>query len=257
MVKLDVIISTYSDHRALNLCLQGYANQADKEFRVHVVNDGGNDKLIRRTVKPYDDNLDIHYHYLDPPSEKFRLSQARNLALKHCDAPRVLITDGDCIPLSNMTMAHGNYGDRKIVIFGLRHHVPKFYADRLRYGDPTPEGLVFVADHRLVSNWSSIVYMAIKAPSPGAYAICFGCNVSYPTKVARDIGGFWEELVGWGVEDWDMARRLVMSGCTVQCDPTMPILHLDHDSPPMNPRAAEMVTRATTFDVPVRNGGPI
>lgn len=223
---------------------------------VHVCDDGGyTPEETSEIVAAFDSFIPVKYHYLSPMTEEFRLAAARNLGLREAKAPRVLISDGDCIPPPEIAAAHASYGGQSTVVAGLRDHIPLNIVPMLRTGDvPRAARYVHGHDYRLYHT----EYMALAGkPSTTGDWLCWGCHVSYPTEKLCEIGGFDEKFQGWGGEDRDVAIRLLKAGCDIEMRPDLSVYHLDHEpSPHVNSQQGDMLGASRTNPSPVR-GKPI
>lgn len=255
---LDVVIPVYDDLGALRAALMGFRRQTDQEFNVHVCCDGGPEAAARAMAEGFGATFD----YLGPTKgagEPGRMAAVRNLGLRRCTAPRVLFVDGDCVPSADVTFTHAA-GEG--ILVGRRMDLARAVADKIRAtgAELDPEGAT--EDIRL--EWegkpgeNAALYVAGLTTPLGAVAECLGwtCHISYPTALIRKLGGFWEELRGWSMEDVELARRVLMTGVTARTT-MVPVYHLTH------PKQVSALSRnvalcddPTRFSL-VRNGGPL
>lgn len=249
---ISVIISTFNDPHRLELALHGWARQRYEMLDVHVCDDGGYEpEETEQLVKSFAEFMPVKYHYLEPMSETFRLAAARNMGVRAARAPRLLISDGDCVPPPEIASAHASYGDQPIVVAGLRDHVPLNMVPMLRTGDvPKMAKFVHGKDYRLYRT----EFMSLTGqPSGAGDWLCWGCHVSYPTAKVCEIGGFDERFEGWGGEDRDLAIRLTKSACEIDLRPDLTVYHLDHEaSVEVNPKQEEMLNASRYSSNPLR-----
>ena len=56
----------------------------------------------------------------------------------------------------------------------------------------------------------------------------WGGNLSVPTAIFREVGGFDDGFVGWGAEDADLVGRMVKAGAAVRWVSESVGRHLEH-----------------------------
>jgi glycosyltransferase involved in cell wall biosynthesis len=101
----------------LELVLWGLTQQTFDQFTVIIVNDGGAYETESITNK-YKNRLDIKYTYLNPPSEEYRPSKARNLGLKQTSCNRVMFLDCDTVPSAGLVSAHMQFAEAGVIAVG-------------------------------------------------------------------------------------------------------------------------------------------
>ena len=209
---IDVVIPTYNNNDSLKKVLAGFSKQTFKDFKIHVVNDGGEDNVMD-VIQDFD--LDIHHYYLSPPSTEFRAASARNQGIFECKNERIICFDSDMIPSFDVVEKHFSYGKDEKIVVGLRKRI-------------FPHGIV--EDDRIRKGGQrSIDFLSMKQEGKKIHHLCHSCNISYPTHAAHAIGGFWEKMVGWGREDAEFAMRLCRYGCTTFLDDSIIGYHIEHD----------------------------
>lgn len=263
-VGLSVVIPTYNGDRPLRWALEGYCLQTVKDFEVIVVNDGGG-RETEQLVNSFQDRLDLSYYYLEPPSAQYRLAAARNLGIRHSRAQRVVTADQDCVPATTFVAIHQEYKDQlsivmpnRLAIAQSRWEKAQTLGDFLLYAERPRIDLKFLMSPKNTPE----VHFIKRTPKLERYSFedAWSACTSYPAALVKEIGGFWEEFVGWGGEDGELARRLVDLGCKVILRPDLCIYHLDHPTrmdPAWRERAGALFKRSAAMDGPVRNGGPL
>lgn len=227
----DIIITTYNKPRELRLSLDGFTRQTRTDFKVHVVNDGGD--CVESIVGQFSHKLDIDYHFFGPVTSEFRLAAARNVGLRHCQGERVLVHDGDVVPGPDLVAIHAGYGDQLAIVGSNRIGVD--YAD-WRDLDDTTNIAAFAQGVRIVAPGRQCIWEIVCLPKWDAernfsidpYRDAWGPSISVPTQPVKTIGGYWEEFVGWGGEDAELAMRLGRMGCRTLIRPDALVYHLDH-----------------------------
>ncbi len=221
---LDVLVSCFKHERSLELCLAGLAWQEDQDFRVLLVNDGG-DPEIQELADRWSPKVGqgIVHVYLEPPCKLFRKSMAMNQALRYCWAERLLFLDGDILALPDVL---GNHRQEQGIVSGLRYHIRENHAKKL-----DPSTLNTEALQRLTYKQDKRIQTLLKGQIGrvfGNWVWVIGCQVSYPTAVVQELGGLWELFMGWGDEDNELAWRVEKSGIPVHLRTDLIGYHLDH-----------------------------
>lgn len=268
--KSTVLITTYEDDLRMEITLRNFMALVTPEpFEMVIVNDGGRtqtEDMIRRVWgeheirKPTQGLVALQYHYLSPPSTDFRLAAARNLGLRRITTPQTIVCDCDTAPGPAMVEAHQRGFDDQTVLIGVRKHVRREAVEAVR--DPAKCDLqwlflsAYQDDDRVNGNVPGLKqhYLEVET-SKQPWAVCWGCNFSFPTERAQRIGGFDEEFVGWGGEDEDLARRLLREGARFRALPASYVYHLDH--PRRTQQVASQVFYRKMNAEVVRNGGPM
>ena len=279
-----VIIPACKNPVHLSVVLYGYTRQTDPDFTIHVVNDGGMDEL-QGVVESYQDRLAIHYHYLEPKTEIFRAAAARNVGIRNTTADRLIFMDSDIVPYPNLIALHKSYGQKRIIVLGVRKHVnqggsqyiEEHVDEFFRQAEEAPDAYCDFLErytwrdddrYQYENDLSFKVarhqkFMRANRPGVQIPGICFTHNMSVPTKETKRIGGFWEEFVGYGAEDEDLAARLCKLGCTTYADARIAGYHLWHEfhSTTTNPESLQKnrnrLRESKDMHSPIRNGGPI
>jgi len=261
---LSVVITTYTNHAALARVLEGFRRQTCKDFELFVVNDGGPevDKAL------FEGDMPVTYLYLGPETTDFRLAATRNLGLKHSTGERVMFVDEDCVPAYNLVAEHSLYGSRDVIVCSNRHAVHDWEWPRItdhsaisRVGH-SPRCKCYVDGHH--DNYE-IVFRDRYNPTINrihyAFEDAWSACTSYPSKMIKSIGGFWEEFVGWGGEDGELAMRCTALNCTILLRPDLCYYHLNHPTRESKPgwedRCTALFEKSKAMPDLIRNGGPL
>lgn len=80
-------------------------------------------------------------------------------------------------------------------------------------------------------DWSSEIFSAFGQNLNGFFApwmFVITRNISVRRSVFDAVGGFYEELQGWGYEDWEFGYRVIKYGGKILEDSQIPIYHQEH-----------------------------
>lgn len=219
-MKISVIVATYNRPDALDLVLQSLACQNDENFEVIVADDGSRAEtaeLVAAWQVRYGHRL-LHVWQED---DGFRLARIRNLATSRASGEYLIYLDGDCIVQPDFIRRHralaapGNMvtGGRILLERGLTedlcgHRVWDFKEFRRK--------AVGYWLQRQLNKWLPL-WMKFGDSGCRLYPTfkwrrIKGCNMAAWRHDVLRIGGFDEEIRGWGHEDADFVFRLFDAG---------------------------------------------
>ncbi|MBF0282154.1 MAG: glycosyltransferase family 2 protein [Zetaproteobacteria bacterium] len=233
-MQIGVIISTYNKPKELELVLQGWANQHDKNCIIYVADDGSSHEtaaMIERLIKS---NYPLPLHHVWQKDDGFRLSRIRNLAIAaatSCDY--LIITDGDCIPLPDMIAAHRHHASRGHFLNGGRLLLSEPFTHQLlsHPWELAKESTVTLLKRCMRGEINRMfpLLLPIMTTKPNQKLVGLrGCHLSFWRDDLIKTNGFDEIYHGWGREDSDIAARLFHSGVLRKDLKGIPLLHIWH-----------------------------
>jgi GT2 family glycosyltransferase len=80
---------------------------------------------------------------------------------------------------------------------------------------------------------SNLLFFAPPTDRAPTYRDCYGLNMSAPTRLALDSGGFPDMRDAYGYDDTELAHRLIVAGATMLIEPRALVTH-DHRYTPMD-----------------------
>jgi glycosyltransferase involved in cell wall biosynthesis len=255
---ISVIIPTYDAGPKLSACLYGLRQQTCRDFEVIIVNDGGRrDEYWFKWSMP--DDVQLRLLYLEPPSEAFRAGAARNLGLKYARGDRTLFVDQDCILAPDVVAEHWDM-PLDHVLQGSRRHVPGT-RDYSPIEIANIQQFVCGEDRRRFMFFPPYKDAAERLARgeyrfPIHYRFCWSFQLSVPTQLTRDLGGFWEEF-GYGGEDQELCWRLQQAGCTLLADFNLVAYHIDHPRRALTGKHFELIKLSQQQPGLIRNGGKL
>jgi len=93
---ITVIICTINRLEPITRCLQGLANQSQKQFEVIII-DGRGDNLLTKRLINFQNLLSLKHFVIN----QHNLPLARNLGISHATAPLIAFIDDDAVPRSH------------------------------------------------------------------------------------------------------------------------------------------------------------
>lgn len=192
---MTVVIPSYQRRESLRRLLEVLALElgASRVLRVGldlvVVLDGSTDgsyELVRKF------NMPIPLRATTQPNRGY--AAARNCGVRQATGELVLFLDDDVIPTEGMIARHreAHKTGRPTVVVG-----------NLGFRGKREKKYVLEGVSRRIERLDQFRI----------------ANTSGPLSVWRDVGGFDEELSGWGMEDWELAARLLEHDVPITLDP--------------------------------------
>ena len=216
---ISVIIPTYNWPQALALVLQSLNHQIDQNFEVLVVDDGSTDDT-RAIIEQFKPQLSFSLTYLWQEDKGFRAGRARNMGIAKAKGDYVVFVDGDCVMRSSFVanhriLAHTSYfvvGNRVLLSPSFSHYI----LDQQQ--DVSVRGVWYWALKRLrghLNRWHSLLRLPLgpfRFRHQHRWQKAKSCNLAVWREDLIKIGGFEEQVTGWGYEDSDLVIRLLNSG---------------------------------------------
>lgn len=241
---ISIILATYNWPQALELVLESLNAQTDKDFEVLIADDGSKTdtaQLITTFTKKA--NFPIQHFWQEDLG--FRKTAILNQAIKHAQGEYLVFLDGDCITQPDFVARHRGLAQSGYVITGSRILLGKRLTNDLiapernlkkRFFRSLGHSKFLFFVRRLVGQLNKCAPLWIKIPDnrwrvyPGfVWKRIKGCNMACWRADAVRIGGFDENMVGWGHEDADFVFRLQQSALKRKSGAwATEVLHLDH-----------------------------
>ena len=234
--RIAVVVATYNQPRMLAAVLEGYLAQRDPGFELLVADDGSTGETAE-LVAAFARRAPFAVRHVWQEDRGFRLAASRNRAIAATAAGYVILTDGDCIPPSDFVAAHRRLREPGRFLGGNRILLREGFSRRV-----LDEGLPI---HR----WTARDWVAARRSGqvnrllPLArvplgpvrrlrgrnWPAARGCNISAYRSDLERVNGFDEAYEGWGMEDSDLAIRLIRAGVLYKSARlAAPLFHLWH-----------------------------
>lgn len=243
-MKIAVIVTTYNRPDALRAVLDGYLAQRDRDFEVVVADDGSGPDTAA-AVDVCRKRADLAISHVWQEDRGFRAGAIRNRALASTKADYVIFSDGDCIPLPGFVAGHRRLAEKGWFVAGSRILAGEGFSGRiLQERLPVHAWRIGRWFHaflkREINRWTPL--WTIPVPEQGRklparmWRGVMTCNLGAWRGDLLTVNGFDETYEGWGIEDTDLAIRLIRSGIRHKSARfSAPVIHLWHTE---NDRAA-------------------
>lgn len=241
MNRIAVIVTTYNRADAIAAVIKSYFDQTDQNFELIVADDGSTQDTMD-VVNALREQAPFRLKHVWHPDKGFRAAAIRNRAIAVTKADYVIFTDGDCIAMPTFVERHRQLAEPGWFSVGNRILLSEqFTQDVLSRGIPLHEwnkrqwlGARIRGDvnrllpfARLPNNWPLRHWP--KKRWQGAKT----CNMAAWRSDLLTVNGFDESFSGWGLEDSDIAVRLINAGVYHKsAHYAAPVLHLWHNENP-------------------------
>lgn len=236
-MKLAVIVTTYNRPDALNLVMSGFAAQADSDFELIIADDGSKEDT-RAKVNVFRASAPMSVKHVWQEDDGFRAAAVRNKAALATEADYLVFTDGDCVPTRNFVRAHRRLAEQQCFLAGnrvllnedltaevLAKQLPVYSWTRGDWKMAKQAGGI----NRLAPLLEFPLPGALRRISPHRWQGVKTCNFSLWRDDFAKVNGFDERYCGWGLEDSDLAIRLIHAGVRHKSGRfAAPVLHLWH-----------------------------
>ncbi|RMA58566.1 glycosyltransferase family 2 protein [Ulvibacter antarcticus] len=237
-MKIDtsIIISTYNSPTWLEKVLYGYNNQTYRMFEVVIADDGSTSEtaeLLARLQKEVFFPI-VHVWHED---DGFQKTKILNQAILKCEAPYIIMTDGDCVPRKDFVEVHVKYRVEGSFLSGGYFKLPMNISEDITKEDIYTErcfDVKWLKKKGLKSSFknSKLTSGPLKAGILNAVtpttATWNGHNSSGWKSDILAVNGF-DERMQYGGEDRELGERMMNNQIkAIQVRYSAITVHLDH-----------------------------
>ena len=237
-MRAAVIVTTYNRPDALAAVLAGYSEQTDLDFELLVADDGSTDDT-RALLAERANATPFKLHHVWQEDRGFRPGAARNRAAAATTAatPYLIFVDGDCVPAPDFVNRHKHLAATGYFLSGNRVLLSPDFTRRV-LADKTP--LHRWRAPRWMRHWVTrdvnrllpLMHLpdgAFRQRHATQWQGVKTCNLSLWRNDFVRVNGFDENYSGWGLEDSDLAIRLIHAGVLHKSARfATPVFHLWH-----------------------------
>lgn len=217
---ISVLLATYNWPEALKKCLESLATQTDSDFEIVIADDGSGPQTqaLIDSIRP---NYPIPIAHLWQEDQGFRKTTILNQAIQQARGNYIIFLDGDCIVQPDFVARHRQLAQPGHLVTGSRvllsEQLTKTVLSWPRWNFAAFRS--HLLQYRLSGGINKYWPIVIKL-GDGAWRLyrkfvwrrIKGCNMACWATDAKAIGGFDEDMTGWGHEDADFVFRLQHSG---------------------------------------------
>lgn len=224
---LSAVIPFRGDPYSLILTLLWMCKQLPPDAEVIVVDDGSGLDL-RSIVASCQSRVPIELVRCPPRGR----AAARNAGWRAASGNRILFNDADRPPIHTNLNVHASAHDILVGdVLELYLARPQHHLQSLQRGsaDILARGRRPLYPNTVLT---TLFDDTGRSQSAIAWAAFLTANVSVPRAALRDVGGFDEYFLSWGVEHFELGYRLSLNGLFTSYDALLPNYHLAHPRPP-------------------------
>lgn len=212
-MKISLIILTYNRPDALSVVLKSVANQSVFPDEVIVADDGSADDT-KELVETINKEFPVPIIHVWQPDSGFRIAAIRNKAVKKSSGEFLIFTDGDLILHPHFIRDFTDKAIKGRAFIGSRVFLSRQASlNRIQNQDVSPVRYFFSSE--IEQNRLNTIRLTACKP-------LFG-RLKYSEKLRGGLLGVWrddlknvngwnEEFLGWGLEDSELLARLFFSG---------------------------------------------
>lgn len=215
-MKFSVIVGIYNQKDTLPLLLASLMQQSFKDFEVHLCDDGSDDgtEVICQEVA---EKFSTHFTYHRQGHKGMRLARNLNQGINAAKGEHCLFVMGDSFLERDYLDILNSWVHPHRIICGIRIQVDN--------------GVGVDIDWR-VKKENVPDHPAIIINQP--YSCLTGNGLTVPTEALRELGGWNEQLEGYGGDDTELIGRLFFSGYIPWSVPELLLYHHWHKSSESN-----------------------
>jgi glycosyltransferase involved in cell wall biosynthesis len=235
-VTTAVIVTTYNRPEALAAALAGYFDQTDTDFELLIADDGSKDET-RLLVENHVMRAPFPLRHVWQEDMGFRPGAARNRAAAQTKADYIIFVDGDCVPARNFVQQHRALAEPGYFLSGNRVLLSESFTQQV-LATRSPIHQWHAA--RWLRAWAArdvnrllplliLPDASFRKRTPRQWEGVKTCNLSLWRTDFLRVNGFDESYSGWGLEDSDIAIRLIHAGVHHKSARfATPVFHLWH-----------------------------
>jgi glycosyltransferase involved in cell wall biosynthesis len=213
---ISVVVSTYERPDALAAVLRGLSRQSERNFEV-VVADDGSGPATAAVIAQWRTSLGVPLSHARHEHAGFRAAEIRNRAIMVSHGGYCIFLDGDCIPRADFIARHRALAEPGWFVAGNRILLSQALTNDVlaRRLEPERWGLASLLRRRGINRVAPALHLPLgplRKAAPQRWAGARTCNLAVARADLDRVDGFDASYNGWGLEDSDLAIRLIHAG---------------------------------------------
>jgi glycosyltransferase involved in cell wall biosynthesis len=215
---ISIVVSTYERPDALGAVLRGLSRQGDRDFEV-IVADDGSGASTAAAVDARRGELGVPLVHVRHEHAGFRAAEIRNRAIAASRGAYCVFLDGDCIPRVDFVAQHRRLAEPGWFVAGNRVLLSEPLTQAVLAQNLEPEAWGFWRLMQLRHGGINRIAPALQLPlgrlrkaAPARWEGARTCNLAVARRDLERVDGFDASFNGWGLEDSDLAIRLIHAG---------------------------------------------
>lgn len=233
---ISVIISTYNATEWLEKVLIGYQQQTFTDFELVIADDGSN-VLTKNLIEAYKNKVNYNIIHVWQEDDGFQKSKILNKAIVACNAPYIVMSDGDCIPRADFLAVHHKHQEKGYFLSGGYFMLPLDISKLISPSDIEQQNCFKLQwlqrnglkksfkNNKLTATSFQAKILNTLTPTNASWN---GHNASGWKEDILKVNGF-DERMQYGGQDRELGERLVNNGIkSKQLRYSAIVVHLDH-----------------------------
>jgi len=215
---ISIVVSTYERPDALDAALRGLSRQSDRGFEV-VVADDGSGPATGAVIAQWTGRLGVPLAHVRHEHSGFRAAEIRNRAIAASQGDYCVFLDGDCVARPDFVAHHRRLAEPGWFVAGNRILLSEPLTRAVLAQGLEPETWDFAAMLRRRRDGINRLAPALHLPlgplrkaEPRRWEGARTCNLAVARRDLDRVDGFDASFNGWGLEDSDLAVRLIHAG---------------------------------------------
>jgi glycosyltransferase involved in cell wall biosynthesis len=215
---ISVVVSTYERPEALSAALRGLSRQNDRGFEV-IVADDGSGQPTAAVVSEWQSKIEVPLAHVRHEHAGFRAAEIRNRAIAASGGGYCVFLDGDCVPRTDFIAQHRRLAEPGWFVAGNRILLSEDLTALVLARDLEPETwrLSTMLKHRgeginRIAPMLQLPLGPLRRIAPSRWEGARTCNLAVARTDLERVDGFDASFNGWGLEDSDLAIRLIHAG---------------------------------------------
>lgn len=217
---ISVVVNTYNWPEALRLVLLSLAAQTYRNFEIVVADDGSGEET-RMVIEAFAAGSPVPVRHVWQEDDGFRRTKILNAAIRSCHGSYLVFLDGDCITQPDFLARHHALSQPNHLITGNRIMLQKALSAELCASGIWDYDIFRrkALGYRVRKDISKILPLFVKLPCSRlrdyrgfVWRRIRGCNLACWKDDAHAIGGYNENMTGWGDEDCEFVFRMQHRG---------------------------------------------
>ena len=213
---ISVVVSTYERPDALAAVLRGLSRQSDRNFEV-VVADDGSGPATAAAIAQWKGKLGVRLAHARHEHAGFRAAEIRNRAIAASKGDYCVFLDGDCIPRPDFIAQHRRLAEPGWFVAGNRILLSEALTGEVLAQKIEPEqwSVASLVARRGINRLAPALRLPLgplRKAQPRRWEGARTCNLAVARADLERVDGFDANYNGWGLEDSDLAIRLIHAG---------------------------------------------
>lgn len=209
----SLLISTYNWPEALSSCLYSVMQQSMLPNEIIIADDGSKAETSD-LIQEWKQRSSVPIIHVWHPDEGFRLSTIRNLAISRAGYSYIIQIDGDILLHRRFIADHLQSSMNGVFLCGSRVAMPEELSTTLLKSNSKIPRLSQIPSGYLLNSLRIPFLSRIMANYfyKNTLKKLRGCNMSFWKEDLMRVNGYNEDITGWGLEDSEIAVRLINAG---------------------------------------------